>query len=1084
MPVFEMLIVPMTASIGKALLRVWLGDGPNVTVDIASDLVSTLRAWTSDTLAQQRGARQFEIMGEKVAEELLRMLDRTGRHLEEGDRAEVGNALIATLNATQWNAKILAQHGLDPVRLAQYLTKANPGATKLFSDAQTALYQRLISETSQYIIDIASQLPNFTERTLAEVLKREENLVAIANTLLSEVRRIREESQHASTEAAGYFETEYRRAVVRELDELQLFGVDLPTSSRRHRLSVAYVTLAVEQRAPTAGADTIASSGVPADTSAAGQGEEPHIILSADQALAQAKRLIIRGLAGSGKTTLLQWIAVRSALQSFEHPLEGWNNTVPFFVSLRKFANNAPPSPEDFPRQVASIIVQNMPPQWVHEQLRSGRAIVLIDGVDEVPQEKREDIRVWLKHLVETFPNAYFIISSRPAALEEGWLDREAFVEAELQPMELPDIHIFIEHWHEAVREMVQEAGDRSELEGLASNLKRMVQRERPLRDLAATPLLCAMICALHRTRRHQLPSDRIELYAASCDMLLERRDKERYVDLSDYPELTLQQKRELLQDFAYWLLLNGWSTTSQEAAVECIQRHIPLMSNPPFSLNIRTVATDILRLFLERSGLLRVPVVGQVDFTHRTFQEYFAAQEAINEGHVGVLINSAHDDQWREVIILAVGLAGGAKTRSEIISGILRRGDQEPNRRHQLHLLAVACLETAVRLDPTVKSEVEKRLSQLVPPANLTEAKALATAGELAIPYLSGHKYKKAAITAACVRALALIGGDTALEALESYRNDNRVAVSTELCRAWSSFDRTEYARRILSSLEVLEMGRTQSLNDFEILTKAEGLSLLGSSGLRNLRQLAYLTNLKRLDLRGCSVLDDISAIANLIKLSYLYLTGCGQLKDISPIANLTNLIVLYLDNCGALTDLSPLTKLTNLRRLELPTALQIDDLSPLSGLTKLSQLDLVAYDNVTDLTPLEKLVKLRYLNLSVCRGLIDLGPLASMTGLADLKLRFCRNVIDLSPLRQLLRLKYLDLSGCQGVSDLQPLANLKHLRSLNLVGCPHITDLRPLMELPVLKTLSVPNNLAVPEGLASIVQKIDDTTWLNFGN
>jgi hypothetical protein len=95
-------------------------------------------------------------------------------------------------------------------------------------------------------------------------------------------------------------------------------------------------------------------------------------------------------------------------------------------------------------------------------------------------------------------------------------------------------------------------------------------------------------------------------------------------------------------------------------------------------------------------------------------------------------------------------------------------RGEREGWRRHQLHLLAVACLETALELGSEVKAEVQKRLAALVPPKSMREAKALASAGELAVPYLIRKTQHRANVTAACVRTLALIGGEAALNALE----------------------------------------------------------------------------------------------------------------------------------------------------------------------------------------------------------------------------------------------------------------------------------------------------------------------------
>jgi predicted NACHT family NTPase len=109
------------------------------------------------------------------------------------------------------------------------------------------------------------------------------------------------------------------------------------------------------------------------------------------------------------------------------------------------------PRPEAFLDFAASTIAGTMPEKWVHNVLRSGRAIVLIDGVDEVSASQREEVHTWLRDLVETYKDARFIVTSRPHAIEEGWMNHEAFSDAMLQEMELTDIFLFIDHWHEAV---------------------------------------------------------------------------------------------------------------------------------------------------------------------------------------------------------------------------------------------------------------------------------------------------------------------------------------------------------------------------------------------------------------------------------------------------------------------------------------------------------------------------------------------------------------------------------------------------------------------------------------------------------
>jgi hypothetical protein len=1012
MTLVETLALTVGPTIAKAILKSWLKDS-DIALNTTSSLVDLLTSKTKDKIAQQRGRRQFEEIGEKVAESLLPLFEEA--HLEESGRVAVALAVAETLDKTPIDPELLAKRDLDPAELERYLLDSRPDATRDFFEAETALYRRIISESASSIVDIASQLPTFTERTFAEVLKREGLLLDKADQILDEVRRIREESRQANPEAdAAHFEEEYRRAVVRKLDELELFGVEVFTASRRHRLSVAYVTLSVEQELSDADEEEPSpAQEVISPAERDGEDEEGKVIVSVDEALAGSRRLIIRGLAGSGKTTLLKWIAVRSASRTFEGQLSDWNNTIPFFIRLRQCVEPGLPAPEDFPGLVAPAIAGTMPAGWVHDQLKSDRAIMLVDGVDEVPQLQRTDVRSWLKELAETYEQTRFIVSSRPHAVEEGWMESEGFDDAELQPMELPDISTFIEHWHNAVREELQDEEEKAELSDLAENLKDVVRDRRPIRNLATNPMLCAMLCALHRDRRQQLPSDRIELYEACSYMLLERRDIERRIELRDYPHLSYRQKRALLEDLAYWMMTNNWPMLPIERADTRLSRKLKNMA-----LHTKDVtAPDVQRLFIDRSGMIREPIVGYIDFTHRTFQEFLAAQAALDEGDIGVLVQNAYDDQWREVIILAAGLAG-TKVREQLISDLIQSGDKETHHRHQLHLLAVACLETSVELGPTVRHEVRKRLAKLVPPKNITEAKALASAGELAVPYLKYNRRHKATFAAACVRALSLIGSEAALTALEGYGKDTRQTVWKELFKAMDSFERGEYSRRVFSQFctEYLKLDRVSSLDGFQLLSSLESLTV------RSLRQVS-----------------DLSPLAELTNLSSLYLGGLEQVSDLSPLRELTNLYSLDLSRLGQVGDLSPLAGLTNLSSLKLSGGFEkVSDLNPLAELTNLSSLTLWGFGKVSNLNPLAELTNLSSLALRGFWKVSDLSPLAGLINLSSLNLWDLEQVSDLSPLAGLINLSWLNLLGLRQVSDLSPLVRLKNLRYLSLFGIP----------------------------------------------
>ena len=569
MPLLEVLAIDVGASIAKAIVKRWLGDSGPIP-DTASSIVDVLKTRTADRLAQRRAERQFEVIGEKVGESLLPLFQVEGAVLEDNERMAVARAVADTLNAA--TSEVIAQQNLEPAEVAKQLLLTHPARSYFFSEAEAHLYERIIEESCQYIVDIASQLPHFTERTLAEILQREGQLITIAEKILEEVSRMRAELDPRLESAR--FELDYRRAVVRHLDELELFGSGMSITRRKYSLSLAYVTLSLEQRQQSTHPSK--EKGMKDHFSFESEASAATVrrITSVNELLADARAVLIRGEAGSGKTPLLQWIAVQSASKSFPQPLSAWNGTVPFYIRLRQHvpvdASTPPvwPAPEAFPGLIASAIAGAMPHGWVHQQLQSGRAIVLVDGVDEVPVSQRESVYAWLKDLMLTYDQVRFVVTSRPYAIGEGF-PAEGFKDALLLPMELADIETFIDQWHTAMIANIQEDEERTQLRSAATWLKEEMRRNRSQRLLATNPLLCAMLCALNRERHQQLPSDRIALYEACCELLIERRDVERRISLAQYPAAALSytQKSLLLVDLAYWYVRNGWT----EAALESV---------------------------------------------------------------------------------------------------------------------------------------------------------------------------------------------------------------------------------------------------------------------------------------------------------------------------------------------------------------------------------------------------------------------------------------------------------------------------------------------------------------------------------
>jgi hypothetical protein len=989
--------VAVGAAVVTSAMKVWLGDR-ELAADPMASAVDWIAGRSTDYLQRRRLGRMFDQMVDIVAAKLARLVEVEFSGLPDNERLATLTAVRDTFELASLTDEDLFAHDLN----AGYVDRALRGAVPEMprraglSMAADPLYDLLLRECSEYLVQVTMTLPRFQTGALTEILRRETEMVATLEKILARLPERREGG------GRNDFEVDYRRHVTNSLDWMELFGATLSEASRRYPLSVAYISLSISEE------DTPEEQGGrTAPRQPADKAPPPAVGSRVEHVLKTTNRIFVRGDAGSGKTTLLRWIAVRSALGDFPADLAGWNDTLPFFIPLRRYVGHDLPAAEEFLENVGRHIAEEMPKGWVQAQLRAGRAIVLVDGVDELPNERqRENARAWLRDLMSSFPRARYVVTSRSGAARAGWLYNEGFTAFELLSMTPADTRAFVHQWHEAIRNQTADVEERRRLDEYERALNEKIAGRRHLRALAEAPLLCALLCALHRDRRAQLPQNRMELYDVALEMLLERRDTDRSVVADTV--LSRTDKTILLQKLAYWLIRNDWSEVLRSRAIDQIAEKLPLMTR------VTAGPAQVYQHLLERSGLIREPVADRVDFVHRTFQEYLAALEALAADDIGKLVNDAHLDQRREVVIMAAGHAY-ARKRDELLRGLIRRGDDDPLYRDQLHLLALACLETSPELSMELRAEIRKRASRLLPPKNLTTAKSLASAGDFVLELLAQATPRSARETAATVRAAAEIGGDAALRIIAKYGSDSRETVQKELIQAWSRFDPDEYALTVLrqsplsdGELRITDPDLFPSLRH---LANLRGLSVSsGRAGRPNveLTALANLADLESVDLEDTQV-TDLTPLANLTKLRYLSVHN-AQDANLTPLVDLANLVWLDLAETQV-TDITALANLTDLEYLYL-TNTQVTDLSPLANLTKLTHLHL---DNtqITDISPLANLTKLTYLHLDNTQ------------------------ITDISPLANLTKLEYLDVSDTQ-VTDLSPVAKLGRVE----IEVTHLSD------------------------------------------
>ncbi|MGW5746448.1 NACHT domain-containing protein [Amycolatopsis sp. NPDC003861] len=965
--------IALTTAVVKAAAKIWLGDRP-IAADATAKVFDLLEKQVAGLNDRRKLRLLFTNLESRVADRLLPFLDVEFRSLPENERAAAVDAVRETFERAALTDEDLFDADLDAAYLYRYLLRTVPGVTRLLSADATELYQRVLRESCAYLVQVTSTLPRFQPGALVEILQRETEILETVRKVLATLP----ERRHPDDFAA-----DFRRQVVTALDRMALFGAGLAEATRLYPLSVAYLSLSVTSEDDVAG-DRI------------------------EHVLPRTSRILLRGEAGSGKTTLLQWLAVQCASRQLQN-VDGWNDLEPFLVRLRRFSHSPLPTPERFLDEVGRHIADEMPSGWVQRHLRQGRAVVLVDGLDEVPDVRRREVREWLRELVGAFPRARFVVTTRPTAVTAGWLRDEGFTEVRLQPMTPRDVRTFVTRWHHALPD--------GPLDQERDALIAAIGARSALRRLAENPLLCALLCALHHQGNGRLPENRMELYEVALRMLLDSRDIERGIEAP--VRLSLTEKLVLLRSLAYWLVRNGHTDVPAADAEARITAKLRSMGQ------IDVTPRTVFRHLLDRGGVLREPVPGRIDFVHRTFQEYLAAEEAIEEDDIGILTANAHRDDWREVVVLAAGHAHPAQ-RERLLDGILQ-WDADEKGRLKLDLVSLACLETSPVLSERLRNEIEDRASTLIPPSSDEKAAALARAGEFVLDLLATADPETPEATAATVHTIASIGGPGAFELLTRYRNAREKAVVDKLVWAWARFDPIEFAERVLADLPI------------DFLWLDEPAALAGLKHLRHLRRLFC-------DVTG----PDEFCLAPLAdtSLESIMLEGgrADASTDIAPLSGISTLREII-----ATTPTHGWARLAELPLLKALTLSHIEDIGLIAELTPLrhlSALTLRDLPHLADLRCLSFLDQPHQLCFEVCPSLRDVRALVHWAGsLTELSFFDCPEV-DLSLLPSLTGLRVLELANTP-VPDLRLVSRLSSLRELHLHGSGDI-DLSPLADRP----------------------------------
>jgi hypothetical protein len=414
------------------------------------------------------------------------------------------------------------------------------------------------------------------------------------------------------------------------------------------------------------------------------------------------KRWLLIGGPGTGKTICLKKIALdvlsrllaREALpQDKSSNLSDWfeSHDLPIYVECKEFVRfsqtrQASGSTEDelFGNELYEFIAFTWEEKYkfprknaldyIDRQVRAGKALFLLDGLDEAPLKEDHNQEVIeynqvIRDLLEDIPFTVPVIitvrgpldSKSTLASYPGLVD---FTPVIIENLTSEDMWSFLNTYLKKFEKDYKETygtqnGDRTGKTVRTKWLKTALGNNPRLQAFAATPLSLLLLLVLF-TEEVQLPLRYrcADIYKHYVDLLFGSWDEAKEVEPD---RLQPEQQKLILAHLAWYLHTHNCYSCDREKMLRVIQKSLNEMQS-----NV-TGERAFVELML-KSGFIKEDVENTEPkkyyrFTSIPLQEYFAAQYIlIHEKKVKTLFSNQNHPWWEEVILLYIQYASNTQ--------------------------------------------------------------------------------------------------------------------------------------------------------------------------------------------------------------------------------------------------------------------------------------------------------------------------------------------------------------------------------------------------------------------------------------
>lgn len=325
--------------------------------------------------------------------------------------------------------------------------------------------------------------------------------------------------------------------------------------------------------------------------------EETRIALDSykEEFLPTYRKVLIRDTAGMGKTTIMKWLFLSCVKK---------NEGIPIFIELRKLKSD---------ESILSYIYSELNPiddefdkDFILKLIKQGDFIFFLDGYDEIPSSRRDEVTRNLQDFIAKASNNLFLLTSRPETALASFSD---FQEFNIEPLKLEEAFDLLRKY--------DEGGELST--GIISKLEGDTLES--IEDFLENPLLVSLLYKSYEYKPIIHVKKHI-FYRQVYDALFESHDLTKGGSFvrEKHSQLNIEDFHRVLRALGFLTVKLGQIEFDKDMLLSLLSQ--AKERSPGLEFKVSDFLRDLLTTvpLFNRDG-------NYYKWAHKSIQEYFAAQ-------------------------------------------------------------------------------------------------------------------------------------------------------------------------------------------------------------------------------------------------------------------------------------------------------------------------------------------------------------------------------------------------------------------------------------------------------------------------